>query len=381
MAAADLQTLYDKFHRHLAAKGYIVIAPHYHRPPLMGNVLGAFYQVPTDWVKAGIKGAQAGYEYYKNRLPGLIDPGEYAYGIPAPDDQGEGGLVYGVAGHSIGGVIGTALANPTIRNSVPGAEDFDWNPKAVVLMSSGQSGDLSLRCPGWVAQVYCTKGPLAFFAHTVLQVDNHYWDPDWRYDPDRCAFGEYVGGQHCMVTDGLFMSGDLSEITYNPLWIVMVGEADWEIGETPALQAYCKATNITDKHYLRALSDSRGQPPLKAKHSGAMGDDLFPPIWTDQVDAHDYYGYWKIVTAAMNCAIHDQDCDYARGGTDEQLSMGNWSDGEPVKRMQGNPEVRDNDGICYPLEDACEMVNDIDPVTQESAWNWRGPGIPADCDN
>jgi hypothetical protein len=39
--------------------------------------------------------------------------------------------------------------------------------------------------------------------------------------------------------------------------------------------------------------------------------------------------------------------------------MGNWSDGEPVKRMQWNPRVRDNDGTCYRLEDACDMVNDI----------------------
>ena len=81
----------------------------------------------------------------------------------------------------------------------------------------------------------------------------------------------------------------------------------------------------------------------------------------------------------MNCAFHGQDCNYARGGTDEQVSMGNWSDGEPVKRMQWNPNVRDNAGICYPLEDACDMVNNIDPVTKESAWNWRGVNIPADC--
>jgi hypothetical protein len=104
------------------------------------------------------------------------------------------------------------------------------------------------------------------------------------------------------------------------------------------------------------------------------------------VDAHDYYAYWKIVTAAMNCAIYGQDCDYAGGGTEEQLGMGNWigGDGREVKRMQYNPDVWDQNYRCFDLEDACNMVNTIDEDagTGQSCWNWRewdGPLEIASC--
>ena len=96
-----------------------------------------------------------------------------------------------------------------------------------------------------------------------------------------------------MATDGSFLSGDLSAIDYTPFWTMMSGEEIWEGGKTPELQAYRKATSIADKHYLRVRSDYNGQPPSKATHTGPAGADLFFPIWADEVDAHDYWAYWK----------------------------------------------------------------------------------------
>jgi hypothetical protein len=393
--AGDRQDTYEKFFRHLAGKNYIVIAPNYHRPPVYGHdPLTAVSKIPyIHWAYAGIAGAKAGVEYYRNTLPGRLDPVECPYGIPAPMlEQGE--LVYGTVGHSFGTTVAAGLANPTFRNSVPGAEDFDENPRAVVLMMGGQVGDILPTCPGGGDLLWCcpTCFPSPFVGWllaSLVEIENGYldFDPDnpddWTPNPDACIYGRYVAGnRHCMATDGSYTSGDLSEITYDPLWIVMSGEDDLYAGETYPLQGYCKASNVTDKQYLRVLSDDHGHPSkndLKAHHTDPVETDLLYPIWPGKIDAHDYWAYWKIVTAAMNCAVYDQDCNYARGGTDEQLRMGNWSDGEPVKRMQWNPDVRDNDGICYPLEDVCDMVNDVDPVTRESAWNWRGGNVPADC--
>ena len=145
-----------------------------------------------------------------------------------------------------------------------------------------------------------------------------------------------------------------------------------------------RATKINDKHYIRVRSDRHGRPSkndLIADHMDPAEADppFFLPLWRGKKDAHDYWAYWKIVTAAMNCAIDNQDCDYARGPTQELVSMGKWSDGTPVEPMQYNPPVWDNDGQCYPLEDpnnpensACYLVNKIDPNTEESAWKWRG---------
>ncbi len=374
MALAYRQAMYDGFYRHLAGKGYIVIAPKYHRPPRI-EVSELFDQIPLQWRDAGIVGAKAGYEYYETHIVGTED-------VPTPmteldDDNQSVRLVYGAVGQSFGSGIAAALANPSIRNNIPGAEDFDWNPKAVVMMSGGAVGDLSPRCPGWLEQVYCCRDcDLAYLANIFFGVENGVGQPDWSYDEDRCAHEEYVDGQHCMATDGSFMTGDFHEIDYNPLWIVMAGDADWEGEETPELQAYCGATQITDKHYVRVRSDHSGWPPLEAKHTGPAGGDLFFPIWTDDVDAHDYYAYWKIVTAAMNCAFFDQDCVYARGGTEEQVGMGNWigGDGPAVKPMQYNPQVWDHHGRCFDLERACELVNKDDPNgwPGESCWKWRG---------
>lgn len=115
MALGDLRVHYEAFHRHLAAKGYIVIAPSYHRPPLGGDVTKMFDQVQTDWVEAGVKGAKAGLEYYEALSP---PTDEYPYGIPAPLYE-EGRLVYGAVGHSFGTAVASALANPTLPSTDP----------------------------------------------------------------------------------------------------------------------------------------------------------------------------------------------------------------------------------------------------------------------
>jgi hypothetical protein len=307
-----------------------------------------------------------------------------AYDVPAPKFE-EGELIYGVVGHSYGGPIGLALANPAIRGDVPGVEDFDWNPKALVMMATGKGSDVSPRCPGAFEQAWCCPScSLGLLMNLFGWVDNGYLDPEWTPDPDKCPLGDYVeaeDGQHCMVTDATFLCGDLADITYDPLMIVMSGEDDTDVAETAPLLGYCAAVNIADRQYIRVRSDDHGEPftnDLVANHTDALGADLVPVLFAAKVDGHDYWGYWKIVTAAMNCAVYDLDCEYARGGTEEQLSMGYWSDGQAVRAMQWNPRVRDNTGTCYDLGDAstpgtaCCMVNN-------GTWDWRGPAVVTDC--
>ena len=438
MYLGDLRKHYHEFHKHLAAKGYIVIAPRYHRPSLLGDPVKMFDQVVGDGVKAAVKGAQAGLEYYETYIRPLYD-------VPDPMYDDLGRLVYGIAGHSMGTTHAAALANPQEPPNIPRPPPTrkvviddpkwdDWNPKTVVLMAGGQVGDLSARCPGWQDQAICMGGT---FAHNVAcEIFDPVNDPYNSYvfcqdgyepadHPELCPYGEYEplkgcdnegrncwDNQHCATTDGRHHSGNLSFIDYNPLWIVMSGEADWEGVETPTLQGYCRATQIDDKHYLRVLSDNHGRPALIAEHTGPAGDDMmsesdydFLPVWTDQVDAHDWYAYWKVVTAAMDCVTKGDNCEYVRGGTAEQIDMGNWSDGTPVNKMQYNPRVRDNGGCwkppcdsddpdfdsnnpdfdprCYDLEDACALINQIvyeEGDTKMSAWKWRGKDILDNCD-
>jgi hypothetical protein len=455
MGTADRRIHYEGFHRHLAARGYIVIAPRHHCPPINIDLVDddpkwteLFKQIDRTehWQKRAIWGAKAGLEYYETYIRSLYD-------VPAPLYE-QGKLVYGVVGQSIGTTMAVALANPKDWSSTPeppptrteviddGSWD-DWNPKAVVLMNGGAVGDLLPRCPASTDLVYCCPScynpallrldALTFlFAIFDIVVDNNYMDylipPDWVPDPDwvpvenTCRYGEYrrvegcadrppdhtencANGQHCHATDASFLTGKLSEIDYppdrDPLWIVMSGEADWAVEETPQLQAYCRTTNIDkeNKVFLRVLSDTYGHPDLIASHQAAAGATLADLIFPDREDALDYYAYWKVVTGAMNCKLRDppENCDYWDGtNTTDLIDMGNWSDGTSVKKMQYNPRVRDNGcpecalpedrpPRCYELGDhdtpdtACAKVNVVNPVTGISDWKWRGIGIRANC--
>ena len=373
---AEERDHYEGFFKHLAGKNYIVIAPNYNTPGTSGRLSGAYNEILLRTRDRGIVGANAGYQYYVEHI---LD----STNVPAPMvEQGE--LLYGVAGHSFGGATSAAFANPTIRSSVLGDQGFPWNPKTVVMMNSA-GVDLFPRCPGAFETAWCC--PTCPLGHLMILfgLDNGYWRSNWLPDPAMCPYGEYVeseDGQHCMGTDGTFFWGDLSDVDYNPLWIVMGSEDDTDGGETGELQLYCRTTRISDKQYLRVRSDDHGKPftnDLMSKHLDPAGADLLAPIWMGEVDGHDYWAYWKIVTAALNCTSHGQDCNYARGGTREQLRMGTWSDGQAVKPMQWNPRVRDNTGTCHELGDhsidgtACYRV-------QSGTWDWRGNKRQANCD-
>jgi len=455
MGTADRRIHYEGFHRHLAAKGYIVIAPRYHCPPINNDLVDndpkwteLFKQVDRDehWQRRAIWGAIAGLDYYanetdENELRDHIDLTEHPIPDPMYDDQGR--LVYGVVGQSIGTTMAVALANPKDWSSTPDPPPTrteviddswdDWNPKAVVLMNGGTVGDLLPRCPASSDYVYCCPscynpallrfGTLNFlFGIFDIEVVNNYIgyldDPDgWEPVENTCMYGEYTkqvgcetgdencaNGQHCHATDASFLTGKLSEIDYppgrDPLWIVMSGEADWGVEETPQLQAYCRTTNIDkdNKVFLRVLSDTHGHPDLIASHQAAAGATLANLVFPDREDALDYYAYWKVVTAAMNCALRNQSeyCDYIRDPSPNLTYMGEWSDGKPVNEMQYNPRVRDNGcpecalpedrpPQCYELGDhetpdtACYMVHRVNDVTGISDWKWRGIGIRANC--
>jgi hypothetical protein len=47
-------------------------------------------------------------------------------------------------------------------------------------------------------------------------------------------------------------------------------------------------------------------------------------------DAVDFYYYWKLWDALMDCALSGTNCDVAFGDTHQQKFMGLWSDGTPV---------------------------------------------------
>lgn len=53
-----------------------------------------------------------------------------------------------------------------------------------------------------------------------------------------------------------------------------------------------------------------------------------------RTNAVDYYCYWKLSEALLNCAFENQNCGVAFGNTPEQRFMGVWRDGRPVRELE-----------------------------------------------
>jgi hypothetical protein len=78
------------------------------------------------------------------------------------------------------------------------------------------------------------------------------------------------------------------------------------------------------------FTDTHGDPDLLADHSapttgGGSGRE---------VDATDYYGFWKTFDGLRNCAFYGTDCLYGVGNTPEHRYMGLWSDDVPVTALR-----------------------------------------------
>lgn len=120
---------------------------------------------------------------------------------------------------------------------------------------------------------------------------------------------------------------------------------------------------VVGPHFAKRLwSDTKIQPPFKnlvTHHPDAH--NLFAPISAGhdeplslqeeydndtftiligialpltRTNAVDFYCYWKLSEALLNCAFEDQNCGTAFGNTPEQRFMGTWGDGLSVRELQ-----------------------------------------------
>ena len=53
-----------------------------------------------------------------------------------------------------------------------------------------------------------------------------------------------------------------------------------------------------------------------------------------EIDALDYYGFWKLFDGLTDAAFYGKNREYALGNTPEQRFMGLWSDKTPVKELE-----------------------------------------------
>ncbi|CAG5080720.1 T9SS type A sorting domain-containing protein [Parvicella tangerina] len=134
---------------------------------------------------------------------------------------------------------------------------------------------------------------------------------------------------------------------YNAL--IVVGDDDIVVGNSFGREIMDSTLIPTShKNYITHFKDNYGSPVLEATHNeplcknndydgGTVSTVITGGYVASKQDAVDYFCYWKLADALLNCTFYGTDCEYAFGDTPEQRFMGEWSDGTPVIELQVEP--------------------------------------------
>jgi hypothetical protein len=140
---------------------------------------------------------------------------------------------------------------------------------------------------------------------------------------------------------------DFSKIPSTVLMLVVVGaddadmaEAIKEAGDDAVFKIFNDTTQIplTNKNFITLVSDHHCEPPLIADHFSPLApnpdyDNGMPKGKEGEVDALDYYGFWKLFDALIDAAFYGKYREYALGNTPKQQFMGVCADGTPVNKL------------------------------------------------
>lgn len=127
------------------------------------------------------------------------------------------------------------------------------------------------------------------------------------------------------------LAANYSGIPSSTKVVCLVGDADTVVGRGGCDLTWDRIGHVpaANKSYLWQYGDSHGTPALVADHGAPSETD---PV-SNPVDALDWYGMWKIADALRDCGTFGTSCAYALGGTAQQVDMGRWSGGVPVRKM------------------------------------------------
>lgn len=158
--------------------------------------------------------------------------------------------------------------------------------------------------------------------------------------------------QALMVNQGWYGSdiglpGGYGAMPADTKLLMIVGKGDFVVGPFFARRLW-RETNITPpfKNWVTHRSDAHNLfAPIAAGHDEplslqqdydnktftALIGIAFPLTRTNAVD---FFCYWKLSEALLNCAFENQNCGTAFGDTPEQRFMGRWGDGQPVRELE-----------------------------------------------
>ncbi len=132
--------------------------------------------------------------------------------------------------------------------------------------------------------------------------------------------------------------------------LILVGDNDAIVGTTFGHFLMDSTINVPTSHknLITHHSDNHGSPAIGSTHFEPCSRDddydtgetnLFTTVCGlgTKTDAVDYFCYWKLFDALMDCAFYGENCTTAFGDTPEQHGMGEWSDGQPLVVLTVEP--------------------------------------------
>src|SRR5439155_18424842 len=136
----------------------------------------------------------------------------------------------------------------------------------------------------------------------------------------------------------------LKDVPSSVLALIVTGSDDQFAETRQAKPIFQGITRVPDerKRYVTLYSDDHGTPPLIADHAAPLSprDDYGPAFTAQQqrrramvemftgmrdgeIDALDYYGFWRLSDALCDAAFSGRTID-AVVGSPERLAMGRW---------------------------------------------------------
>lgn len=138
----------------------------------------------------------------------------------------------------------------------------------------------------------------------------------------------------CAPGTGPFKAGKLDSYEVLPAdlnLLVMVNEKDFIVGDEMGVKIFETATNTPRRNLIRQVIDSDNG--ISAGHneayavdedfdSGHLNYTAKKALRIGRTNAIDYYGYWKLFDALIDCSRNGAYCEYAFGDTPEQRNLG-----------------------------------------------------------
>lgn len=132
--------------------------------------------------------------------------------------------------------------------------------------------------------------------------------------------------------------------------LIVVGEVDLLVGKAFGKRLMKQArvdprfqnliTHYPDHGMREFITAGHDEPLSKCSESECPGFDNGKRTFlsvagdlADKIDWVDYYCYWKLSQALLDCAFEGKNCQYAFGNTAEQRFMGQWGDGKAIRQL------------------------------------------------